>query len=888
MVFTDLLARLRALFRRQAVESELDEELRAHLENEIAKYVAAGVPTLEAARRAHLALGGLEQTREQCRDARGIGFLENLIYDLRYGFRVLRKSPAFAALAILTLALGIGANTAMFSVTEGIVFAPLSYSEPDRLVSVWESNPRFPRVWVSYPNFLDWQSTARSFEQIAAFWEQGIDLTVPGTPEHLNGKQISAGFFSTLGAELAFGREFSREEDRHGGNKVAIISNRLWRSRFAASPEVLGHSVTLNGADYSIVGVTQPGFRLERDADVYVPLGQADPMVLSNRATHAIASIARLKVGVSTSQAQAEMTALQSGLNQLYPQDNRDIGIFIEPLKQSIVGDVRGTLLLLLGAVGLVLLIACANVANLVLARSTTRAREFAVRSALGASRSRLVRQLLTENVLLSMAGAGLGLLMASFTVKSVLAASPELLPQTENIHLNVPVLLFTLVVSITVGILFGLAPALKICSHDPQSSLKEGGRGSTGEHHRAQSGLVIVQMALTLVLLVSAGLLLRTIRHLWEVNPGFDTQHLITFRVGVSRSLTKTPASTRIAYQQLIERIRQIPGVHAADFTDVVPLSGQGGTLPFWIGAQKPASLQAAPRVAGFLTGPDYLQTMGIPLLRGRFFTKQDTTKSPCVFVIDSVFAQKYFPDSDPIGQTASIGFATMGPCQIVGVVGHVKLWRLKDSPRIAAQNQLYVSLYQDPDPWVASNYPDTSVVVRTPLDRSALLPAIKNAVYATGSDQPVFDVQSMRQIVSQSMSDQRFPMVLLGSFACLALLLASIGIYGVISYSVTQRVHEIGIRMALGAEKQNISRMIVGQGLRLALFGLAIGISAALILTRLLSSFSSLLYGVRRSDPVTFFLVSLLLAAVALFACYLPARRAVRVDPMVALRHE
>ena len=886
-MFSDILSRLRALFHRKALESELDEELRAHLENETAKYIATGLSPQEAARRASLALGGLEQTKELCREARGISFLETLIYDVRHGLRVLRKSPGFAAVAILTLALGIGANTAMFSVTQGIVFAPLPYSQPDRLVSVWENNPRFPRVWVSYPNFLDWQRTTHSFQQIAAFWEQGIDLTAPGTPEHLNGKQISAGFFGTLGAELALGREFSGDEDRHGGAPVAIISNRLWKNRFAANPEVLGHSITLNGVDYSIVGVTQPDFRLQRDADVYVPLGRGDPMVLNNRAAHAIASIARLRDGVNTFRAQAEMTALQNGLNQLYPQENRDIGIFIEPLKQSIVGDVSGTLLLLLGAVALVLLIACANVANLVLARSTARAREFAVRSALGANRARLVQQLVTENVLLSLAGAGLGLLIASLGVRSVLAAAPQLLPRSESIHVNAPVLLFTLGISITVGILFGLAPALKSWNADPQSSLKEGGRGSTNPHHRAQSTLVILQMALTLILLVSAGLLLRTIRHLWEVDPGFDAQHLISFRVGVSRSLTKTPSSTRIAYQQLIERIRQIPGVQAADFTDVVPLSGQGGTLPFWIGAQKPASLQAAPRVSGFLTGPDYLQTMGIPLLRGRFFTMQDTIKSPCVFVIDSVFAQEYFPNSDPLGQTVSVGFAPMGPCQIVGVVGHVKLWSLSD-PNGAPQKQLYVSLYQDPDQWVPSNYPDTSVIVRTPLELSALLPAIKSAVYATGSDQPVFDVQSMQQIVSQSMSDQRFPMLLLGSFAFLALLLASIGIYGVISYSVTQRVHEIGIRIALGAEKENIFRMILAQGLRLSLLGLAIGAAAALILTRLVSSFSHLLYGVRPSDPATFIFVSILLTAVAILASYIPARRAVRVDPMVALRYE
>jgi predicted permease len=497
------------------------------------------------------------------------------------------------------------------------------------------------------------------------------------------------------------------------------------------------------------------------------------------------------------------------------------------------------------------------------------------------------VRQLLTESVLLSLAGAVLGLLIAVFGVKSLLAAVPESFPRSENIGVNAPVLLFTLGASIAVGILFGLAPALKSWNADPQGSLKEGGRGSTSAHHRAQSGLVIVQMALTLVLLVGAGLLFQTIRHLWDVNPGFDTQHLITFKVGVSHSLTKTASSTRIAYQQLIERIRQIPGVLAADFTDTVPLSGQGGTMPFWIGSQKPASLQGAPRLAMFLTGPDYLRTMGIPLLRGRFFTSEDTTKSPCVMVIDSVFAHNYFSDRNPLDQTLSAGFSPVGPCRIVGVVGHVKQWALDDSSTYI-QNLAYFPLYQDPDQWVPLNYPGTTIVVRTPLEPVTVIPAIKAAVYGAGSDQPVYSVRTMQQIVSESMSEQRFPMIVLGTFAGLALLLASIGIYGVISYSVTQRVHEIGIRMALGADKRHVFRMVVGQGLALALVGLAIGVVAALILTRLLSSFSLLLYGVGASDPLTFTIVSVMLILVAVLACYIPARRAMRVDPMVALRYE
>jgi predicted permease len=814
--------------------------------------------------------------------------VQMLWQDLRYGLRMLRKSPAFTIVAVLTLALGIGANTAIFSVVEGVLLAPLQYFHPDRLVMVWENNPRFPRTWVSYPNFRDWQGSARSFQQMAAFREQGVDLTGPGTPEHLNGKEVSSGFFSTLGTELALGREFSPEEDRQGGTPVAVISNRLWRNRFDGSPEALGRTLTLEGVDCTIVGVTPLGFRLpEDDADVYTPLGRSDPLILNDRAGHdGIYSLARLATGVTLAQAQAEISTIQNGLDQLYPDANRDLGIYIEPLKQFVVGDAGKMLLLLLGAVGFVLLIACANVANLLLARSAARAREFGVRSALGANRTRLVRQLLTESVLLSLLGAGLGLLIAILGVKSVLSAVSENLPRSENIGVNAPVLFFTLGASIAVGILFGLVPALKVWNSDPQLCLKEGGRGSSGARHRAQSGLVIVQMALTLVLLVGAGLLFRTIQHLWDVNPGFDTQNVITFKVGISHSQTNTPSGTRIAYQQLIERIRQIPGVEAADFTSSVPLTG-GWTMPFWIGSRKPASLQGAPRLVMFLTGPDYLRTMGIPLLRGRFFTPEDTTKSPCVMVIDSLFAGTYFPDSDPLTQTLSAGFSPVGPCRIVGVVGHVRHWSLQD-PSTYTQIQAYLPLYQDPDKWVPLNYPSAKIVVRSPLDAATVMPSIRKAVYAGGSDQPVYEVHAMREIVSESMSSQRFPMNLLGTFAGLALLLASVGIYGVISYSVSQRVHEIGIRMALGADKRDVFRMVVGQGITLALVGLAIGVVAALILTRLLSRFSLLLYGIGASDPLTFTTVSVMLISVAVLACYIPARRAMKVDPMVALRYE
>jgi predicted permease len=815
--------------------------------------------------------------------------MQTLVQDLRYGVRMLAKVPGFTAVAVLTLALGIGANTAIFSVVQGVLLSPLPYSQPDRLAIIMESNPRYTHVWVSYPNFRDWQRNAQSFLQMAAFMQQGYDLTNPGTPEHVVGSAVTAGFFSTLGVRLTLGREFSAQEDQHGGARALVISDRLWKNRFAQNPQVLGKPATLDGVDYFIVGVLPPGFRFWSDADIYTPLGQGDPVIINARGSHdGIGAIARLRPQVIISQAKAEMSTIQNALDQIYPDDNRDLGTDVMPLKRELVGDVSGILLMLLGAVGLVLLIACANVANLFLARSAARSREFGIRAALGANRARLIQQLITESVLLSLTGGTLGVFIAIPVLKSLLAAFPDTLPRSANIGVNAPVLLFTFGVSLVVGIFFGLAPALKSWNVDLQASLKDGGRGSTSARNPAQSSLVIVQVALTLVLLVSAGLLFRTIRQLSDVDPGFNTRHIITFKVGVSRPLMKTVESTRIAYQQLIERIRGIPGIQAADFTDTVPLSGQGGTVPFWIDSQKPASLQAAPRLVGFLTGPDYFRTMGIPLLRGRLFTAQDTTQSPCVIVIDSTFSRMYFPHSDPLGRTITFGFVSpTGPCRIVGVVRHVRHWAL-DDPASSTQNEMYFPLAQDPDQWVLVGYPYLTVVLRTPLDSATVMPAIKSAIYGAGNDQPVYDVRTMQNIVSESMSPQRLPMILLSVFAALALLLASVGLYGVISYAVTQRTHEIGIRMALGAEGRDVFRLVVGGGLRLAVTGVAIGGITALILTRVLPSFSHLLYGVRASDPLTFAAVSGSMVLVALLACYIPARRAMRVDPMVALRYE
>ncbi|MGC2331849.1 MAG: ABC transporter permease [Candidatus Acidiferrales bacterium] len=880
---------LKSLFRRRSADQELDDEIATHLELMTDENVAKGMTPEQARRAAKLELGGVEQVKESVRAVRVGAWIDTFLQDVLFGLRMLRKNPGFTAVAVLTLALGIGANTAIFSVVEGVLLAPLPYRQPDRLVTVWENNSRVPIDSISYPNFRDWQRHSTSFKQMAAVVSWSYDLSGPGTPEHLDGREVTAGFFSTLGIKFELGRDFVPAEDTRGGAPVAIISNALWRERFGRIQNVLGKTLAMNGVSYAVVGVLPPGFYFWSRSDVYTPLGQGDPLMLNARGGHpGIDCIARLNQGVNVGQAQAEMHRIQTNLDRLYPEADHGTGTTVMPLKQwwfeaGWFGNMSRTLLLLLGAVGLLLLIAGSNFANLLLARSAARAREFAIRSALGASRLRLARQLITESVLVSLAGGALGVLAAFWGVRPMLATMPEDLPRSQNIAVNSAVLLFTLAISITIGVVFGVAPALKHRNSDLQTPLQEGSPGST-RSHPMQGVLVIVQTALTLVLLAGAGLLFRTIRNLWDVNPGFDAQHALTFKVVVSSSLVKSPSSTRAAYRQLLETFRNIPGVEAADFTDLVPLTPHSNGAPFFIDDNKPASLQNAPRVLMFDIGTDYLRTMGIPLLRGRFFTTEDTAKSPCVMVIDSVFARMYFPHSNPLDHTLTVGFEPFGPCRIIGVVGHVKHWGLGTTNQFT-QNEAYFSLYEDPDKWTKGDYAVTTMVVRTPLDMSSVMPAIRAAADEDGLNQPVYDVQPMQQIVSESMSSERFPMTLLIAFAALALILASVGMYGVISYSVTERVREIGIRMALGAQQQDILRGVLGQGARITLTGIAIGVAASFGLTRLIAT---MLFGVSATDPLTFAAVVALLFAVALLACWIPARRAMRVDPMVALRHE
>jgi putative ABC transport system permease protein len=817
--------------------------------------------------------------------------LSDVPRDVRYAFRSLRKSAGLATVAIVTLALGIGANTAIFSVLEGVVLQPLPYAEPDRLAIVLLYNRSLRHATdLSYPEFLDWQQSSRSFQQIAAFTRHGYDLKSPGAPEHLDGLEVSSNFFDTVGVKPAIGRALSPDEDRTAGPPAVVISDRLWRERFGANPNALGRVVTLEGVDYTIVGVLPPGFGFDRQAaDVYTAVGRRDPMYRSDRSIHDLVCVVRLRPGVSLQQARAEMNTVQEQIDELHPATERGLGVSIDSLKRDLIGDVGGTLVLLLCAVGLVLLIACANVANLLLARSAGRTREFAVRLALGATRGQIVRQVVTESVLLSLAGGALGLAIAKWGVPFVLAAAPGSIPRIENIRVNGAVLLFAFGVSMIVGIVFGLLPALRSSKTDVQSGLKEGGRGLAGGHQRTQQALVVVQIALAVVLLTAGSLLLRTIHNLVAVNPGFEAQHVITFQVGLSASVTNAPAKIRSAYQGLVERIRQIPGVDAADLTALVPMGEAFNEGPFWVGPHQPPSLAEIPRAIYYPTGPGYIRTMQIPLLRGRLLTAADNLNSEPVVLIDRLLARTYFRDQDPVGRTITIphwGAARNVAVRVVGVVGHVEHYGLDGSA--GEKPQIYYSFYQLPDDIVPIFRAEVSLAVRTGRSQASVMPAIRKTVAEAGSDQPIYHVRTMQELVSGSMARQRFPMLLLVAFAGLALVLAVVGTYGVMSYSTTRRAHEIGIRMALGAERNHVLRMVIEQGVRLAVTGVAIGATAALILARLVASFSHLLYGVGSADPLTFVGVSVALVGAVILACYMPARRAARFDPMVALRHE
>jgi predicted permease len=814
-----------------------------------------------------------------------------LVQDLRYGFRMLVKSPGFTVVAVVTLALGIGANTALFSVINGVLLSPLPFPQPDQLVTLHENKPNFEGGSISYPNFRDWRKENHTFSSLALARTYAFSLTGVGEAEQVTGEFISSDFFSVLGVRPVAGRTFTEDEEPVGAGPVALISTGLWQRKFSSSPDILGKSITLDGRDYTIVGVIPANLQLDipgfRDSQVYAPIGQwSNPILLERGAGLGFHGIGRLKAGVTIEQARADMDGVMRSLAEAFPDADKGISANLRPLKEQMTGSIRPLLLVLLAAVGFVLLIACVNVANLLLARASKRAREFAVRAALGASQGRVVRQLLTESILLALAGGGLGLLLAAWGTGAAMRVLPAALPRAEQVGLDFRVLIFTAGLSLLAGVLFGLTPALNTSRPDLHETLKQGGRGASGTRHRMQSVFVVSEMALALVLLIGAGLTIRSLLKLWSVDPGFNAHNVLTFGLSLPPSMVHAkPDAIRAAFREFDDKLAAVPGIEAVSQTwGAVPLSGDDEQL-FWLeGQPKPTNKNDMNWAIDYIVEPGYLKAMGIPLLRGRFFTAQDNEHTPLVVVVDEVFAQKYFPGQDPVGKRIHIDRFDR-PAEIVGMVGHVKQWGLDTDDQQSLRSGLYIPCMQMPDDFVAMTPMGSGVVVRSEGNSAGLLDSIRRMNAQMSSQQVIFDTQTMESHISDSMASRRFSMILLVIFAVLALLLASLGIYGVISYIAGQRTNEIGLRMALGAHQRDILLLILGRGGKLAALGVAIGLAAALGLTRLMAS---LLFGVGATDPLTFVGVALLLTVVALAACYIPARRAAKVDPIVALRYE
>ncbi len=824
--------------------------------------------------------------------------MRTLLTDLQYAGRQLMKAPGFAIIAILTLAIGIGANTAIFSVVNGVLLNPLPYPEPDRLVTLFHDKPSFRTGSISYPNFLDWQRDNQSFEAMAAYRHQGgMTLTGAGDPENVQGEMVSAGFFEILGVRPVAGRSFTANEDRLGAQPTVMISEGLWKRKFGSNPHIVGQSIILDGVDRTIVGVVPASFKLEQwnfhTSEAYTPVGEwREPQFRARTAAWGLDAIARLKPGVTLAGAQQDMARVNHGLETAYPDVDAGIKTYMLPMKQEIVGDVQPVLWVLMGAVLFVLLIACVNVANLQLARSTARAREFAVRVALGAQQGRLIRQVLTESVLLAIVGGAFGLLLAYWGAKAAMAAAPDMLPRAENVGIDSHVLLFTFLISVVAGVVFGLAPALRTSRTQVSATLNQNGRSLVGSHHRAQAVFVTVEMAMALVLLVGAGLMLRTLVQLMNLNPGFNPHNVITFNVTPSGSLARqSPDAIRAAYRQMESTIRAVPGVESVSFDWGAHPMRSDWEESFWAdGMVRPEHRADLPLALRYGVEPDYLKAMRIPLLRGRFITDADNEHGSRVVVIDEKFAERYFGGQDPIGKHLHFPEEeSMGPRddEIVGVVGHINQWGLDKDGTQSLHAQLYEPFQQTPDQIMrrVAEGCDTFVRTRDGVDPGSVFPTIRRVLTLLDNQMVVDDEEKMEQTVAESIAKQRFAMMLFSVFAAGALLLASIGIYGVLSYIVGQRTREVGIRMALGAQRGDVMRTVLRDGAGMTLPGVGIGLVAALGLTRLMSA---MLFGVKPTDVLTFASVAALLCLVALLACYLPARRAAKLDPMQALRSD
>ncbi|MDQ3920483.1 MAG: ABC transporter permease [Acidobacteriota bacterium] len=879
-------ARLRALLGREAVIRDIDEEMRLHVELETEANVRRGMPFEEARRAALRSFGNFDSARDSAYGVRGGGLMETFLQDIRYGARVLAKQKAFTAVAVITLALGIGANTAIFSVVNELLLRPLPYRDAERLVMLWEVAPNGRHQNnTSRGNFLAWRDQSRSYEGMAAFSDWRVNLTGTGDPEEVSAQLASPNLFRVLGAEPMLGRTLTEEDGQPNAPDVAVLGYSIWQRKFGGDRSIVGKAITLNGTPVTVVGVLPANFQWHvmsksgtgRPPEMWTPL----PMPAGDAALHGrfLLVVARLKPGVTQQQAETELKTIEGRLAAENPRYNKNYSAEVIPVRDQFVGNVRPALWILLGAVGLVLLIACANVANLLLSRAAAREKEIALRTALGARRSRIVRQLLTESVLLALLGSALGLMLAWWGLKALVAISPRDVINLEGVGLDLTVLGWTLAVSLLTGIVFGLAPALEATRVDLNDALKEGGKGAGGQSARSRglrSVLVVAEVAIALVLLVGAGLLVRSFMRLQTIDTGFNTENILTMVVRLPASKYKEDPQYVAFYRRAEEQLAALPGVRGVGIVNYLPLyGGLGSATGFTIEGRPEAPPGEGPGTNVRVADSGYFGAIGIPLLRGRTFTDLENSEPRHVVIISQSLAKEYFPGEDPLGKRISVAmFEKPYPTEIVGIVGDVRYDSLTDQ----ARPTVYF-------PYSDLTYEFATFVIHTSGDPAELAPAARRVISSLDPDQPVSDVRTMSQVMSERVARARFNTLLLALFAGLATLLAAVGIFGVMNYTVTLRTREIGLRMALGAQPPRVLLLILRQGLLLTVIGIAVGLAGALALTRLMST---LLYGVGAADPATFATIVPILAVVALVACYIPARRATRVDPLIALRYE
>ena len=867
--------RLRSLFRRGQVEAELNEELRYHLERQIEVNTAAGMSVEEARYAALRAMHGLDQRKEECRDMRRVRLIEDLWRDFRFSLRSLLKRPGFTAIALLALALGIGANTAIFSLVNAVILQPLPYRDPDRLISVYGTRNRSTQGSVGPTDFLDYRSQNKTFEQFAASGSMMLpmNLTGSGEPERLNASVITGNYFDTFGVRPALGRGFSLENEKTGQDHVTVLSHAFWQTRFGGDPNIVNKTINLDGKAYEVLGVMPAEVVLPQPAQLWVPINfDADPEMKMRNARF-LRGIGRLKEGVTLDQAQTDTDLIAAQLEQQYPDSNTGWSLRLIPLREILVGGSRTMLFILFGAVGFVLLIACANVANLLLVRAAARQKEIAMRTALGASRLRIIRQMITESLLLAIFGGALGALLAVAGVKLLVSLGEDNIPRTANVKIDATVLAFTLLISLATGLLFGLAPAIRTMKENLVDALKDGIRGGSEAtvKNRTRSLLVVFESAIAVMLLIAAGLLIRSLVALQNVDPGFDPNNVLTLRVDLPRQKYNTPEKASNFFEQLETRVAGLPGVEAVGLITDLPLSGEARDMPYRVEG-RPATSDIA-FVDFRRVNKNYFSAMRIPLRRGRNFTEQEVRQSDKAIVVSQAFVDSVFPNEEALGKRLIIWSGIRNePYEIIGIVGDTRYQSLQGEPSatmyVPTRELLFVNL-----------------VIRTQGDPLSLVGGVRKEVNALDPDQPIAAIRPMTEWVAMSAAGARYRTTLLGLFALLAMILAATGIYGVMSYSVAQRTQEIGVRMALGARPLDVLKLVVRQGMMLVLIGVVVGLAGALALTRVMSS---LLFGVTERDPITFVAVAALLIVVAFISCFVPAHRATRVDPLIALRCE